>query len=100
MSLLPFTLRPAIRKRLYLIGALALAFWLLFLDSHSVLRRVQYYRELRYLTKENEQMQENIAELNESIAQGLSDETVEKIAREQYGMRRPGETVYRIEVGD
>lgn len=100
MSLLSFASSPAFRKRLFLIGGLALAVWLLFIDSHSVFRRVQYYREVRHLTGENEQMRENIEELSGLIEEGLSEETVEAIAREQYGMRRPGETIYRVETED
>lgn len=100
MQLLSFTSSPTFRKRLLLIGAVALAIWLLFLDSHSVLRRVQYYRELRHLQSENQEMRQSIEELSGLLEEGLSEETVEKIAREQYGMRRPGETVYRIETVD
>ena len=33
-----------------------------------------------------------------SIDAGLTPATVERVAREQYGMRRPGETVYPVEV--
>ena len=38
---------------------------------------------------------ENIA-TQARIDRGLDDTTVEQVAREQYGMRRPGETVYRV----
>jgi cell division protein FtsB len=30
----------------------------------------------------------------------LDAETVEAVAREQYGMRRPGEHVYRVDVSE
>ena len=32
----------------------------------------------------------------ERLEAGLTPATVERVAREQYGMRRPGETVYRV----
>jgi cell division protein FtsB len=32
------------------------------------------------------------------VQEGLSPATVERVAREQYGMRRPGETVYPVVV--
>ncbi len=35
--------------------------------------------------------------LQETLETSPSDETIERIAREQYGMHRPGEIVYRIE---
>ena len=74
-----------------------LGFWIVFLDSHSLFKRIQWHRELHALQVENVRLAEETALLEHQLATGISDEVVERIAREQYGMQRPGETIYRIE---
>lgn len=85
-----------LRRRLILAGIAALALWIAFFDSHSVLRRVQYARDLAQLREENQRLRDENAVLARQVEVGLSPEVVERVAREQYGMRRPGETVYRV----
>ena len=85
-----------LRSRLVACALVALAVWVTFFDSHSLLRRASYARELARLTDENEQMVAANAETQARLDRGLDDATVEQVAREQYGMRRPGETVYRV----
>lgn len=86
-----------LRRRLLLLGLLVAAVWIAFFDSHSLLHRVQYYYEYRTLAAENAQFQAEIDELERRVSAAPSDEVVEEVAREQYGMRRPGETVYPVE---
>ncbi len=87
------------RLRRHLLGAalVGLALWVAFFDSHSILRRVGYARELDRLSVENEQLAAENEQLSAQIERGLDDATLERVAREQYGMRRPGERVYRVE---
>lgn len=87
----------SLRTRLLLAGLLMLGLWLLFFDSHSVLQRVQWHHELATLREENVRLEAEIATLETQMNELDSDLVIERIAREQYGMRRPGETVYRIE---
>lgn len=75
-------------------GAVLLFVWIAFFDSHSLLKRVRWYHEYEQIATENEQLQEEIDALQQQLEQPLSDELVERIAREQYGMRYPDETVY------
>lgn len=83
------------RPRLLLIAAIVLGFvYLLFFHSHSLYGRWTWEAELNELQQENTAMQERIEVLRGRIDDGISDEAIERIAREQYGMRRPGETVY------
>ncbi|OZC02673.1 FtsB family cell division protein [Rubricoccus marinus] len=84
------------RRRVLLVGAIALGLWVAFLDSHSLVRRALYARDLGRIEAENESLRQENAELQAAIDADLDDATVEKVAREQYGMRRPGETVYRV----
>ncbi len=100
MSLLSSLTQPRMRKRFLLMGLVGLIAWLTFFDSHSLVRRVGYYHELRQVSAENERLQAENVELAEQVNEGLSDEMTERVAREQYGMRRPGEIVYRVEEED
>jgi cell division protein FtsB len=83
----------------WLLGGVAvlLLIWITFFDSHSLLRRYQWHQELEQLTRENERLRADIDRLQEQLDRPLSDRVVERIAREEYGMKRPGETVYRLE---
>ncbi len=84
--------------RLLLIGLMfAGLLWFTWFDSYSLVRRSEWQREYEKLVEENIQLRSEIAELQSMLENPPSDEAIEKIAREQYGMRRDGETVYRIE---
>lgn len=100
MSLLSSLTPPRLRRRLLLVGLVGLIAWLTFFDSHSLVRRMGYYHELRQVAAENERLRAENTELAQHVNEGLSDEMAERVAREQYGMRRPGETVYRVEEDD
>lgn len=85
------------RKRLLIAGLVLLGLWLLFFDSHSLVKRYTWHQELDRLRQENKVLKQRINELDKTLEEGLSAEDIERIAREEYGMRRPGETVYRLE---
>ena len=84
------------RRRLVWIAAAALAGWLLFFDSHSLVQRFAWHGELRDVRADNVRLAAEIERLEQELERGLSDETVERIARGEYGMRRPGEQVFRV----
>lgn len=93
--------RPQSKKNLrrLLIGGVlcALFVWITFFDSHSLLRRYQWHQEHEQLTEENEQLRRDIERLRNQLDRPLSDSLIERIAREEYGMKRPDETVYRLQ---
>ncbi len=81
-----------------LVGAALGSF--VFFDSHSLLKRMTWRSEYLDVREENEHLRADITALEQEVREGLSDEAVEKIAREEYGMRRPGETVYPVATPD
>ncbi len=88
--------RHRLQGPLIVVVVLLAALWFTFFDSHSLVKRVRWHQEVARLTEENEALRQEIDALEERLAEPLSDEIIEKIAREEYGMRRPGETVYRV----
>lgn len=70
--------------------------WVLFFDSHSLLRRYYWHQELESLKQENTRLQTDIQRLRKKLDRPLPDSVVERIAREEYGMKRPGETIHRL----
>ncbi|HHP7237334.1 FtsB family cell division protein [Longibacter sp.] len=93
---LPVSL-SSLRRWLIVGGVVFLVLWILFFDSHSLLQRYRWHAEHERLTQENARLMQETERLRKQLEEPLSDETVERIAREEYGMIRPGETVYRIE---
>lgn len=84
--------------RTLLLG-LAVAFvaiWVLFFDSHSIATRIQLMAERSELTADNEALQARIDALEIKLSRPPTDAEIERIAREDYHMSRPGETVYRV----
>ncbi len=71
--------------------------WFTFLDTYSLLARYQLQKERDFLIEETKRLSSETETLNAKI-QKLEDnpELIERIAREDYGMRKPGETVYRL----
>lgn len=87
-----------LRLQRWILGSLlaALVVWVLFFDSHSLLKRYHWHQELDTLTEENAELRDDIQRLQEQLDRPLPDRVVERIAREEYGMKRPGETVYHV----
>lgn len=71
--------------------------WFGIFDTYSVWTRFQLERQKSDLINRTELLVKDTEELKRKI-EALRDDPalLERIAREEYGMRRPGETVYRI----
>jgi len=85
------------RKILIVISASFVVIWVLFFDSHSIFERLQLRAEKSELQADNEVMRAKIARLEEQLSRPLTSQEIEKIAREEYGMSRDGETVYPVQ---
>ncbi|WP_022835136.1 FtsB family cell division protein [Salisaeta longa] len=86
-----------VRGRWLVGGALLLVLlWVGFFDSHSLWQRWQWAQAYERVQAENKQLKARIQRLQAELDRPLPDSTVERIAREVYGMRKPNETVYRV----
>ncbi|MEX1212208.1 MAG: septum formation initiator family protein [Balneolaceae bacterium] len=93
-------LNPLHWRKSYLIGLFAafMVIWFLFLDTHSLWTRYQLHRQEVQLREQIDQLKRETEELRVQLeALQNSPDLLERIAREEYGMRREGETVYRVQ---
>lgn len=96
-------INPLRWKRSYLISTLVgfVVVWFLFFDTYSLLTKVQLELKKKDLIEQTELYREKTVELEEKIEDLQNNpDLLEKIAREDYGMRKPDETVYRIKPVD
>lgn len=92
-------LNPLNWRKSFLISILLLllVLWFGFIDTYSIRARVQLSNEKKELVTETEHLQNETGVLKEKMeAFRENPGLLEKLAREEYGMRMPGETVYRI----
>ncbi len=93
-------LNPIRWKKSVLTGVLVVAAlsWILFFDTFSLLTRYQLSSKEDQLKEDIERLEAQIRELESQIERLEKDPAlIERIAREEYGMRKPGETVYTVE---
>lgn len=88
------------RRVIWVAAAGVVVIWVTFIDSHSLLRRMNWHREAESLKAQNEALRQEIEELEQELERDLTDEEIERIAREQYGMQREGETVHPVTPGE
>jgi cell division protein FtsB len=89
--------QAGVRRSLITGGVAFMVLWLSLLDSHSLVRRVSWQIERSRIVQENEALRSEIAVLEDELSRDLTNETIERIAREEYHMRRPGETVHLVD---
>lgn len=87
-------------KRSWLIGLLTafIAMWFLFFDTHSLMTKLKLDQQKKELIESTEEYKKRTADLENKIKElESSSELIEKIAREDYGMKKPDETVYKVQ---
>ncbi len=92
-------LNPIHWKKSFLIVLLSgfVLIWFGFVDSYSLLTRVELYNQKSDLKNKIDQLSTSTQKLEKKINNLHNDaQLLEKIAREEYGMRKPGETVYKV----
>lgn len=92
-------LNPLYWKKSFLISLLIGFFvlWFAFFDTYSLMTRYQLNSQKSDLVERTQELNKKSEELKQKIEDLKNNpDLLEKIAREEYGMRKPGETVYRI----
>jgi len=93
------SLRSLRWKRSWILWLLTafIALWFLFFDTYSVMTKLNLERQKKDLIERTENYRQLTAELDSKIESLENNpDLIEKIAREDYGMRKPNETVYII----
>lgn len=71
--------------------------WFSFIDTYSIWTRIELMQRKSELKAKKEQLKAETAALKEKIEDLKTDPfLLERIAREEYGMKKEGETVYKI----
>lgn len=69
---------------------------ILSLGDRGFIKQIQAYRKQSQLQKEINKLRVEEKALNEKINQLDKPETIEKVAREEYGMAKEGEEIYKV----
>lgn len=73
--------------------------WFAFIDTYSLWTRYQLSQRKDDLKHKTEELEAETARLKQQIKDLKSDPALlERIAREEYGMKKEGETVYKVKV--
>lgn len=71
--------------------------WFAFIDTYSLWTRIALNYRMDELQTKKEKLQKETVILKEKIEDLKTDpDLLERIAREEYGMKKEGETVYKI----
>jgi cell division protein FtsB len=92
-------LNPLRWNKSFLVSLLVafLVVWFSFIDVYSLKTRWELSQRKKELIERTEELSIKTEELKTKLASLENNQVLlEKIAREQYGMRKPGETVYKI----
>lgn len=84
------------RKMFFLVGTIVLSVYLLF-DNKGIVKRVRLELQQRDMVAKVDGARKETKRLQAQLKALEGDKkTIEKIAREKYGMAREGETIYKV----
>jgi len=92
-------LNPLRWRKNFLVSVLAafIIIWIGFIDTYSLYTRYRISQERSDLIQKTQQLEKETLELEQKIKDIQNNrELLEKIAREEYGMKKPEETVYIV----
>ena len=82
---------------LFIVLAGFVVVWFTFIDTYSLWTRFKLMQRKGDLKHKTEQLKAETVELREKVKKLKTDPALlERIAREEYGMKKEGETVYKI----
>ena len=83
---------------LLVLGAI-IFIWFAFIDTYSLWTRYQLNQRYDALKAKTEQLESDTKVLKQKIENLNNDPALlERIAREEYGMKKEGETIYKIKI--
>lgn len=78
-----------------------LLIWFAFIDTYSIWTRIELSQRKSELKAKKAELKKETAILKEKIEKLKTDPfLLERIAREEYGMKKKGETIYKIKEVD
>jgi cell division protein FtsB len=83
-------------KKFIVQAILALFVFWFFFGDYGLVTRFSMEREHRQLMERQAEEQKKIIEDRATIRQAYNQDSIEKVAREKYNFRKPGETVFII----
>lgn len=87
---------PRLRNK-YVITLIIFVVWILLLDSNDLISRYGEIKNLKKLRAEKEYLTTKIEEDQKKLRELKTDErNLEKFAREQYKMKKPGEDLFIV----
>lgn len=90
-----FPVLPQWLRNKYLLVLLAFAFWMLFLDRNNLISQVRLYNKLRAAEQQQEYYRQQIDQLRAQRETLLNNPgELEKIAREQFLMKKKNEDIF------
>jgi cell division protein FtsB len=82
---------------LFIVLAGFIVIWFAFIDTYSLWTRYSLNQRKGELIQKTEQLKAETAELRKKVQELKTDPALlERIAREEYGMKKEGETVYKV----
>ncbi|HPF96887.1 MAG: septum formation initiator family protein [Flavobacteriaceae bacterium] len=87
-------------KNIYFVTLLLFIIWMLFWDSNSWLIHHELNKEMDDLKDQKEYYNKEIQETNKAIKELSNEEGVEKLAREEYYMKKENEDIFIVEYED
>jgi cell division protein FtsB len=92
---------PPDKKVLWFLGAIVLAFfllWIFFAPGRGLLHYLKLQKEITALTEENNRLEAKNTELSKDIKRLRSDDKyLEEVARKKHGLLKKNETVFEFE---
>lgn len=87
-------------KNIYILVLVVFAIWMIFGDKNSLLIHHELNSEINDLEGEKEFYKREIEKNNRAIKDLSTEDGIEKLAREEYYMKRENEEIYIIEYED
>lgn len=92
------TIRKFIGRYKYIITLVVFGVIIVFLDENSILRRIEVANEARNTRNEIEKYRQDFEESTQRLNELDADSnSIERIAREKYLMKKPNEDIYVFE---